>query len=319
MTVGSMVAERFRIWRGALFAAVVLLRGVEATPCAADEPSAASLFDDAVQSFQRSEYERAAELFLRADAARPSAQALVNAIVAARKAHAHLLAARAAERAIERKDADAELLRTAREALAEASAHLVRVELSCVVEGTSTASCGLSIDGEKMSGTTRYLLPGTHRFTAQAGSSRDEKSLTCEAGATYTIALRPSSSAPIASSSAAATSGPPASTSRGWPPAVAYAGAGLTAALIGVTVWSGVDALDGKSALIASPSEKGRDDVLARAHRTDVLLAGSVVVAAATVVAGVWLVDWGAPSRPSASVGVSASPGGAFALVKGGF
>lgn len=68
------------------------------------------------------------------------------------------------------------------------------------------------------------------------------------------------------SSSSSSSAAPSTASSQGWPPAVVYAGAGLTAASIGVTLWSGVDAIDAKDAkdaLLARPSDAGRDDVLA--------------------------------------------------------
>ncbi len=107
-----------------------------------------------------------------------------------------------------------------------------------------------------------------------------------------------------------------------------YAGAGLTAVLAGVAVWSGVDALDAKSALPAVPLRAQNEDVLARAHRTDGLVAGTIVMGVATAAAAIWLVSWDrsdATTKPTttgiakASIGVAPSSDGASAVVRGRF
>lgn len=331
MTLASMLSCRSAAVRCA-WCVMALLGGV-AGVARADAPSAASLFDDGVHKFERAEYEAAAAAFLAADEAAPNAQALLNAIAAGRRGHAHLLVARAAERALARPGTGADLAHLAREALTEASAHLARVELSCVTSPPDGGACALAIDGAAALPGARYMLPGTHRFTgedkgdataAARPPARDEKALTCEAGATYVVALHPEA-APAAASAPASPSSAPSSAPRGspagdgWPPAVVYAGAGVTAVLVGVTVWSGVDAIDAKKALPPVPLRAQNEDVLSRAHRTDALLAGAAIAAAATVVAGVWLVGWGGGSRPSAAVAVAASPAGASAIVRGRF
>jgi hypothetical protein len=297
----------------------------------AQAPSPAALFDEGVKKFKQADYEGAAEAFFRADEAAASDQALLNAIAAGRRGHAHLWVARAAERAIGRDSADAELKRLAREALVEASEHLARIDLSCAPAAGAAASCAVEMDGAQVAPGIHHVLPGTHRFTGAAAGARAEEPLTCSAGARYTVVLRPAapgsapgSAAPLGSGAAgspSASAAPSASGAAkgGWPRAVVIAGSGAAAVLAGVSIWSGVDAIDAKNKLPAEPFRAQNEDVLARAHRTDGLLAGAAVVAAFTVVAAVWLVDWSPPGPVKAAFGVAPSPSGAAAVIRGGF
>lgn len=281
-------------------------------------PDPAALFDEGVRKFKQADYEGAAETFLRADEAAPSVQALLNAIGAGRRGHAHLLVARASQRALQRPGASEDLSRLAREALTEAAAHLARVDLSCAPAAAEEPACALSIDGAKADGGVHYVLPGTHRFSGTlAGGAPDEQPLTCNAGATYTVTLRPAlptTSAPSASPSAVATP----TAKPGWPPAVVYAGAGVTAVLTGLTVWSGVDAIQAKDALPAVPLRAQNDDVRARASRTNGLVAGAVIAGVATAAAAVWLVSWDRAGAGT-QVGVAPSSAGVSAVVMGRF
>ena len=304
-------------------------------------PDPAALFDEGVRRFAKADYEGAAGAFLRADEAAPSVQALLNAIGAGRRGHAHLLVARASQRALARTGASEELLRLAREALTESATHLARIDVSCApaanvgagraartAPGAADEPCAIAIDGAPVDAGTHYVLPGTRRFTASlAGGAPDEQPLTCNAGATYTVVMRPAGPS-IAAPSATSIAKAAPDSSPGWPPAVVYAGAGLTAALAGVTVWSGVDALEAKSALPAVPLRAQNEDVLARAHRTDGLVAGTIVAGLATAAAAIWLVSWdrsGAPTKTTttgtakASIGVAPSSDGVSAIVRGRF
>jgi hypothetical protein len=89
-----------------------------------------------------------------------------------------------------------------------------------------------------------------------------------------------------------------------------YAGAGVTLALTGVTVWSG---LDTKSAfksyqrdlpqLDQAQADARVRDGHSRELRTDLLLAGSLLCGAGSAVLGIWFVDFG--HQRQASVGVA--------------
>jgi hypothetical protein len=312
-----MSSRRFHSARHGL-CALLLASGPAAALAAPPDPAA--LFDEGVRKFKQADYEGAAESFLRADEAAPSVQALLNAIGAGRRGHAHLLVARASQRALQRPGSTEDLSRLAREALAEAAAHLARVDLSCApVAAADPPACALSIDGAKAEGGVHYVLPGTHRFAgAVTGGAPDEQPLTCNAGATYTVALRPALPSTSAPSASAIVVAPPTA-QPGWPPAVVYAGAGVTAVLTGLAVGSGVDAIEAKNALPAVPLRAQNDDVRARASRTNGLVAGAVIAGVATAAAAVWLVSWDRAGGVKTQVGVEPSAAGVSVMVQGRF
>lgn len=88
---------------------------------------------------------------------------------------------------------------------------------------------------------------------------------------------------------------------RTWSPAVFYAGAGATLVLTGLTVWSGIDALNAKAER-AGRSEHDNEAVMARAHRTDALLAATLVTAGASAYIGLRLVGWHARTELKATL-----------------
>jgi hypothetical protein len=97
-------------------------------------------------------------------------------------------------------------------------------------------------------------------------------------------------------------------------PVLLYVSAGATAVLAGLTTWSGLDALAARRRLPGSQADN--DAVMARAHRTDALLAGSAVFAGLTVVLGIReLGRETSAGRPEPWIGVTA--GGALLGVKG--
>lgn len=128
---------------------------------------------------------------------------------------------------------------------------------------------------------------------------------------TAPLALTPTSPAPLHATAPAR--GDAHETARTWSPAIFYAGVGVTAVLTGVMVWSGVDALDAKSRLPGTTREN--HDVMARAHRTDALLAATLVTAGATAYIGLRLVAW----NPRTELKACVSPGTAAISLRGAF
>ena len=124
----------------------------------------------------------------------------------------------------------------------------------------------------------------------------------------------------------AATAAPPPSTQpaaeqsdrghRRLPPVVTFVGAGLTAALVGVTIWSGLntnkarDQYEDYSQMpraSASESKNLYEDGLKRQTRTNVLAISAGVVGVATGVIAAFFTDWHKekPTQPQVSVGLN--------------
>lgn len=291
-----MISSKLQLVLAVVFA---LTAGV--WPARSDEPGAkeraAQAYDKGVELFGRAEFAQAARAFLQADSLAPNATALVNAMTAARRAGDHLTAALAAERAIER---GADLALRGREVLAEASTHLSRLDIAC-----EPHPCELTIDGEAATEGQHFVLPGTHGFAASGkGEARAQEHLTVQAGALYRILLHPvavghqSMPATVDRPARAARAAPPVVASRGagnrtgLSPSVFYIGVGLTIVLAGFTTWSGLDTLASRRELSSDPTTDQVDSVRSKMHRTDYLLGGTALLAGATAVAGLGLVDW---------------------------
>jgi hypothetical protein len=128
-----------------------------------------------------------------------------------------------------------------------------------------------------------------------------------------TPAAVPTVAAPAGATAPVRTEAP--ETPRTWSPAIFYAGVGVTAVLTGVVVWSGVDALNAKARLPKVPTVHENQEVMARAHRTDALLAATILTAGATAYIGLRLVAW----NPRTAVAASLSPRAASISLKGAF
>lgn len=302
----------------ALFALVLATTGAVAqSPSVADQ--AAEAFDRGVKHFERAEYEAAAKAFARADELLPAANALKNAIAAARKAGAYLLVAELAARAEKRASSDPDLAAQAREAVAEARQKLAWLELACKPE-----PCSLTLDEQPIEAGKRFVLPGSHTLRATAdGGAKAEERMSVAAGTTYTVTLHPVArgAAPIPaevqkSDPAAAPTGDQPAARKPLSPTVFWIGVGASVALAGITAYSGIDALSAKNDLGDNPTTDESDDVRAKVLRTDLLLLGTAVVGGLTAYAGLSLVDW---TGGGAKAAVVPTRGGAFASVEASF
>jgi hypothetical protein len=279
---------------------------------------AAAAYDRAVRLFDAAKYADAARAFLEADQLVANSEALSSAIAAARSANDHLLVAQVAERAMARESSDPKLAGAARAALSEAEAHLARVELQC-----QPAPCSLAIEGASVEAGRQYLLPGTHVFSATYAGPNEavEQRASLQAGSLYNISLsaRPATSAEkraveprTAASDTVRARGPSARENRARKPLAPwtlYVGAGVTLALGGITIWSGLDALSRVDHYEVTRASEDRSRATASIRRTDWLLVGTALAAGASAYAAVRLVDFG-PDK--SNVSVVADPSGAF-------
>jgi hypothetical protein len=189
-----------------------------------------------------------------------------------------------------------------------------------------------------LSAARRAQDPALVRAVAERGVAREPTDPELAALSRAALAdLEPSHAATSARASGAApateiTAPPPAASAptpappdrpapaaeRAWPRPVFYVGAVATGALVGVTIWSGIDALHARNRLSVPSTEQANDDVWARAHRTDALLASSLIVGAATAYVGLVWVDWSKrPGAPRADASVDRH--GAYVVVRGDF
>jgi hypothetical protein len=239
---------------------------------AAERERAARAYDDGVTAFERADYHLAAERFLEADALVASNDALANALSAAQKAGDQALLERSAARALTREKEEPELAKTARRLLAESK------RATAAPQATKP--------------------PAAAAHEAQqpsAGPQRETRSLSAPAAVVK-------NDVPVSADRHRA--GP----EKPWPRALFYAGAVGTAVFGGLAIWSGVDTLDARARLPGTRDDN--ESVRARALRTDALLAGTFVLAAATAYVGLAKIDWSRTSEPVALGGELALHGG---------
>jgi hypothetical protein len=265
-----------------------------------DRAGAAALFERGVKEFEHKDYAAAARTFLKVDESMPSARALVNALSAARRAGLYLAVTEVADRAGTRADLDDEARKLIEAAMTDATPHLARLDVRCRPE-----PCTVTRNGRVEPAGPRYAEPGDYVFVADAAGKTRQAPLHCAAGATCSLDL-------LVPEPVFAEATPPASAPRDEPqpipatpprrpltPPVFLVGAAVTVGLVALTTWSGLDTLSARRLHDSDPEAYDPDTVHHRAQRTDVFLAGSVLVGAATAIAGVFFVDWGHGARTS--------------------
>ena len=294
------------------------------TACAAASPllaqsdpgkltAAAEEFDEGTKAFKRKEYEDAAAHFEAADRYAPSASALGNAIRARKSAKQLARAATLSAHAVARFPDDKGLADVAKDFLKQNEKALQKLDVSCA------PGCTLVLDGkiasaEPVAAYVMYLDPGSHTLVAGWSGDRS-KSVPVDAkkGATDALKLEapPEKKAPppppsaTASASATTEPPPPPPPKGGLAPTFVYGGAAVTAVLLGVSIWSGLDtkASPGADRVRAECAGQPADcPAFAQGKRkevrTDILFGATAAVGIATGVVAAFFTDWS--PRPAA-------------------
>lgn len=317
-------------------------------PDAAKLRLASEQYDLGANAFKKKEYEQAASHFEAADAAVPSAKALRLAIRARSEAGQGSRAATLAALALARHPGDADTAKVAQETIEKTEALLHKVSIACVspcvlAVGTRT------VPGEASTRWVVYLDPGSATVSASFfGNTSATAPVEARAGGSTELRLEPAEAAGGSPPPPSAPpAGPPGATAgpadalppdppppdrggrSGLPPAVFIGGLVATAAVAGVTVWSGIDTTNnpGADAVRAACAGKGTScpeyqDGLASQTRTNVLLAATAGTAVLTGVIGAFFTDWGGPDGPPATGFVPAGavvPGGGAVFARGRF
>lgn len=293
-------------------------------PTPAQVRVAAEAFDKGREAYKAEEFVEAAEQFERADNNAPSPAAIELAIRSRDKAGELDRAATLASLALKRHPDDQNLLRLAGD--------LARRGRPALFELTATCDqpCDLTVNGKLVHGapdTQRllYIAPGALTVRAGWSDNRSEsKQIQAQAGAqaelTFAAPAVPAAAGaakeptePVEREPAAAANPQKdegsAKKSSGWSPTVFYVGAGLTAVLGGVTVWSGIDTVNnpGADRVKQECGERmQREDCdlyqegLSKQRRTNVLIGVTAGAFVTTAVIGLFLTDWsGKPSEES--------------------
>ncbi|HEX4338935.1 MAG TPA: hypothetical protein VH062_23675 [Polyangiaceae bacterium] len=301
-------------WHGRLAATcgLVALMGVAhsaaaAEPTVDDIKAAEAEFNRGRESYRAGEYVEAAEHFESADGHAPNDKVLELAISARDKAGNQDRAATLAQLGLETYPNSERVKKVAAPLVDKAHAELLQVTISCseactILDGTRIV---YGVPAERR---IVFLTPGDH--TIRAGWS-DERTLSQNvSGAagessslTFAAPPVPQKEAPLSTSlnTTGADEGAQASSLRVLQPLYVYIGAGATAVLGGVTIWSGIDTvnnpgkdkvrdacLHGTQATCDSLYNQGKNAEL----RTNLLIGATSLVGAATAVVAIFFTDW---------------------------
>lgn len=313
---------------------IVHAQGAPAEPTPAQVRAAAEAFDRGREAYKAEEYVEAAEQFEKADNSAPSSAALELAIRARDKAGEIDRAATLLALALKRHPGESNLLKLATDLDRRVKADLYMLTANC------DTPCDLTVGGKIVHGPpdtqrTLFVHPGTIVIRAGWADNRsDSKQVDAEKGGQGEVSfVTPATPAGEAMAKEAEPVAPPpvdpaapkdegaVKKSGGWPPTIFFVGAGLTAVVGGITIWSGVDTVNnpGADKVKEECGDQGEScalyqEGLSKQRRTNILLGVTAGVGVATILIGVFATDWsGGKSAPSAEATKRLRPGVAVA------
>lgn len=287
-------------------------------PTAADIQRAAGAFDAGSAAYRQQRYAAAASFFEAADSTIRSARALRMAIRSRDKAGQPARAATLAAQALRLYPGDEKTKAMATELIERCRSQLHRLEVRCT-EPCVLAAGRRVIPGEALRRATLYLKPGETSLRASfSGLESERQVVVARAGGRNRVYLSPAPTEALRAAGAngaankASTSFPQAAggasdtidTAASAPgffasPAFFYTLGGATAVVGAVTIWSGVDTLNnpGADAVRDACAGLGPDcaayqDGRVRQLRTNVLIGGSAVLGASTLLVGLLATEW---------------------------
>lgn len=302
----------------ALTASPVVAGAQPAAPTAEQIKAAADEFDAGRKAYNAGDYSLAAEHFEAADRHAPSPNAIELAIRSRQDAGQLPRAATLAALALTRDPNAPGLKALTAPILKQAGARLGRVDVHCsspcdMVVGTKL------VYGKASREKTVYVEPGTYTFRAGWSKGRNAShQVQVAQGVAVDVSFRepplptpgPTKSRVSGAPPSPETTSPPlakpvqnqrkAANATGWSPVVFWVGAGLTAALGGATIWSGVDTQQNPGpdqvrqvCVNQGPSCPAYQDGRSRQLRTNILAAVTGGVGVATILVGVFATRWG--------------------------
>jgi hypothetical protein len=307
---------RFFVLCGAFFC---LGSSAQADGTSVQRERAAELFDRGALAFREGRFGEAARAFLEADRALENSVALANALGAGLRSEQPLLVAQIAQRAVARMDLPDAVRQQAAEALARASRELARLELVC-----EETPCTPELDGVAVSEPQLYVLPGSHELRL-LGQAAPVERIACAQGAYCRVSVprralpEPESGAPAPVASAPlAQEEVETGRSRALErlPLGVFITTGAAALGLGaLATWSGVRALEERDKHESDPERYRPERVTEWAKRTDRLLVGAGLCAAAAAATAIWWVDWSPDVQPELAL----MPEGALLGAQGRF
>lgn len=278
-------------------------------------------FDAGIAAYQAQDFAKAAGHFESAQKLRPHPVVLFNWALAESKLGSYVSALAHFDQVLADPGTPKTLLQQVESERAAAARNVATLEIDAA-DGAQTFVDDRQIDGRPA---VASVDPGNrHVRVVLDGKTVLDKTLRVRAGERLRVAVDRTRElvAPTATATATAPPPPPPPppVKAGPSPIWFYAGAGLTAVLGGVTVWSALDtkrAFDDYERDLPKLDQGQVDARVAAGHdkesRTNLLLGVTAIAAVGTAAIGVFVVDFGS-RKPEPRVGLRIGPAGLSAI-----
>ncbi len=265
----------------------------ESSSEAGKKKSAKGAYEEGERAFGKGDFRRSAESFEQAYKLSPHHSALWAAARAWLRAGEDVRAANLLERYLGEAPADAPDRDRATGAIRELDKRLGRLEV------VTNDVVGVKVDGASLSTPRLWVVPGEHVATGEVDGKPVRKVITVAAGDHISVSLEvvtretPPPPPPIATNAS----------KKPLPPWVVVVGGTLAAIGTGATIYSYTDTLDKKDAFEADRTSRTKlDNAHSAEDRTNILLVSTVGVAAVSVLAAAFLVDWTSDDKVKAAL-----------------
>jgi hypothetical protein len=278
--------------------------------------AAAQAYDRAASLYVAGQYAEAGQWFMSAYRLAPARAALVQAVRSYQRAGDLARSGTLAVLLGEAYPNDASANELVAQVLEEAGRSTVLLTVQC-------QGCVVEVDGRLLATRGAYLTPDVrHAVVAYFGDVRVDRHAEGERGAQVSLEIETPEGVTIDADGNVGTPPPLTTRDRGvrvMPAAVFWTGLGLTAALGGVTIWSGVDTVSGVDAYEENPSEERYQSGQRKERRTNALLGATAGMAFVTVLTAFFTDFEGEPEdeRASTRFGIAPSTDGAMVFVRG--
>lgn len=299
------------------------------SPARADVSAAARAFSEGQAAQMEGKFDRAADSFELAYSIKPSKEALRSAARMRLQAGHVARAANQAVLLLSQYPDDPPSVALAKDILAKTEPELCQLVVTCAAPGCSISADGRALSMSAAEAHTLYLSPGEIPLEFSFEGAQVTRDISARAGVKIELRVdappRPVKQTPThrepATARATARTTPRAS--GGWPRTVVYAGAGVTAALGGVTLWSALDTQSAHDDYVKAPTHSAFEDGEQKQLRTNILLGATAATALATAAIALFHTDWKgerltvAPVAPNAPNAKGAT--GATVILSGSF